>query len=98
MGKIQYMVHDFKTESVVFRGTEQECTDYINAQPIDAELELYWAKPGEPHYKEEDKDCGICEAFTKRDKRLMSPYERTKAAVYATGNKWAIENFHATHD
>lgn len=30
--------------------------------------------------------------------RPMSPYERTKAQVYATGNKWAIENFHATHD
>ena len=28
----------------------------------------------------------------------MSAYERTKAQVYATGNKWAIENFHATHD
>jgi len=27
-----------------------------------------------------------------------SAYERTKAQVYATGNKWAIENFHATHD
>ena len=27
-----------------------------------------------------------------------SLYERTKAQVYATGNKWAIENFHATHD
>ena len=30
--------------------------------------------------------------------RRMSAYERTKAQVYATGNKWAIENFHATHD
>lgn len=47
---------------------------------------------------DEDKDCGICEAFTKRDKRPLSPYERTKAAVYATGNSWMIENFHATHD
>ena len=28
----------------------------------------------------------------------ISSYERTKAQVYATGNKWAIENFHATHD
>ena len=28
----------------------------------------------------------------------LSPYERTRRAVYATGNKWAIENFHATHD
>lgn len=28
----------------------------------------------------------------------MSPYERTRAAVYATGNRWAIENFEATHN
>ena len=25
------------------------------------------------------------------------PYERTRAAVAATGNKWAMENFKATH-
>lgn len=31
------------------------------------------------------------------DQFIMSPYERTRAAVYATGNKWAIENFNATH-
>ena len=31
-------------------------------------------------------------------KTVGSPYERARAAVYATGNKWAIENFHATHD
>ncbi len=29
--------------------------------------------------------------------RRPSPYERTRAAVYATGNKWQIENFEATH-
>ena len=29
--------------------------------------------------------------------RKPTPYERTRAAVYATGNKWAIENFEATH-
>jgi hypothetical protein len=27
----------------------------------------------------------------------MSVYERRRADVYATGNKWAIENFEATH-
>lgn len=27
----------------------------------------------------------------------MTPQERRRAAVYATGNKWAIENFEATH-
>ena len=31
-------------------------------------------------------------------RRRPSPYERLRAQVYATGNKWAIENFHATHD
>lgn len=38
--------------------------------------------------------------FTLAPNREHRPtmYERTKAQVYATGNKWAIENFHATHD
>lgn len=31
------------------------------------------------------------------DKIIESPYERTRRAVYATGNRWAIENFNATH-
>lgn len=30
--------------------------------------------------------------------KRLSPYERTRAQVYATGNKWAIENFNATHN
>ena len=34
----------------------------------------------------------------KIQRTVGSPYERARAAVYATGNKWAIENFHATHD
>jgi hypothetical protein len=34
----------------------------------------------------------------KKETSRMSAYEKTKAEVYATGNKWAIENFHATHD
>ena len=29
--------------------------------------------------------------------RTASHYERTRAMVYATGNKWAIENFNAVH-
>lgn len=30
--------------------------------------------------------------------RKRTPYEKTKDQVYATGNKWAIENFEATHN
>jgi len=29
--------------------------------------------------------------------KAQTPQERTRARVYATGNKWAIENFNATH-
>jgi len=45
-----------------------------------------------------------CEYYTGASKRAYhyrerrpTPYERTRAQVYATGNKWAIENFNATH-
>jgi len=31
-------------------------------------------------------------------KRGTSPYERTKAEVYARGNKWQIERWEATHN
>lgn len=30
--------------------------------------------------------------------RPLSPYERTRAQVAATGNGWAMENFIATHN
>lgn len=31
-------------------------------------------------------------------RRKATPLERTRAQVYATGNRWAIENFNATHN
>ena len=48
-------------------------------------------------------DNGFCGAITfssgdNNSPRRESVYDRTKREVYATGNKWAIENFHATHD
>lgn len=50
-------------------------------------------------YLDENKCvCNICNKTRKLvTKMVMSPYERTRAQVYATGNKWAIENFNATH-
>lgn len=42
--------------------------------------------------------CKKCNKETEtRDKIIETPYERTRRQVYATGNKWAIENFNATH-
>lgn len=46
--------------------------------------------------KEAEKKEEEAEA-SKPHTRPLSPYERTRASVYATGNKWAIENFNATH-
>ncbi len=40
----------------------------------------------------------ICHSSGSKEERPVSTYERTKAQVYATGNKWAVENFNATHD
>ena len=45
----QYMVHSYDTDSVVFRGTENECARYINEHPNN-ELEIYWANLGQPHF------------------------------------------------
>lgn len=42
--------------------------------------------------------CHKCEAeHSTKEKVIETPYERTRRAVYATGNRHAIENFEATH-
>lgn len=43
-------------------------------------------------------ECGVHEALGAVPPRTMSPQEKTRAAVYATGNRWAIENYEATHN
>lgn len=40
--------------------------------------------------------CGMMEALAAMPRR-ETPQERTRRAVYATGDRWAIENFEATH-
>lgn len=42
--------------------------------------------------------CNECESEQNSiDKYITSTYERTRSNVYATNNKWAIENFNALH-
>ena len=36
--------------------------------------------------------------FDEYEKIIETPYEATRNSVYATGNKWAIENFNNTHN
>lgn len=42
--------------------------------------------------------CGITEALNSLPHGTLTPQERTRIAVAATGNKWAMENFNATHN
>ena len=43
--------------------------------------------------------CHKCEEETEsKDIYVESPQERLRASVYRTGNRWAIENFNATHN
>ncbi len=46
----------------------------------------------------EEWETWVNENYTSRERWVESPYERTRRAVYSTGNKWSIENFNATHN
>lgn len=55
--------------------------------------------PEEPEPEQDEENLPEKpEPEPKEVKPRISPYERTRAAVYATGNRWAIENFNATHN
>jgi len=43
--------------------------------------------------------CSNCKTIMKSYNPPIRPnlFEKTRAQVYSTGNKWAIENFNATH-
>lgn len=43
-------------------------------------------------------ECGTMEALESLPQGVLSPQERTRIAVAATGNRWAMENFNATHN
>lgn len=45
------------------------------------------------------KILGIPDTYSQENKgKGIPPQERVRNAVRATGNKWAIENFNATHN
>lgn len=43
-------------------------------------------------------EYGTMEALESLPRGVLSPQERTRIAVAATGNRWAMENFNATHE
>lgn len=69
-----------------------------NKVRVECEDGIVWihnTESGLEYHDLNDEIARICSDRTTR--RAASPYERTRAMVYATGNKWAIENFEATH-
>ena len=62
-------------------------------------LDMKDVKDATPEELEELRRIGFL--LKTRSKRIsgkpLSLYERTRAQVAATGNRWAMENFYATH-
>lgn len=49
--KVQWGVHQFSTQSIIFRGTEEECQKYIDERPeLWNDAEVYFMTPDDPHY------------------------------------------------
>ena len=73
----------------------------VEKQKVERRKEMgYTIVPGRGKVKTDNTIFGCGQLYTSKpsNTKPQSAYERTKAQVYATGNKWAIENFHATHD
>lgn len=62
-------------------------------------LDMKDVKDATPEELEELRQKGFIPAVEKKRilPKVLGPYERTRAQVRATGNKWAMENFYATH-
>ena len=43
-------------------------------------------------------ECGTMEALESLPHGTLTPQERTRITVVATGNRWAVANFNATHN
>ena len=74
-----------KYKLTVYDGNDSITYESNNADAIIKQIESI---------KSEEEEEVIVE---KKHVRPLTPYERCRSAVYATGNKWAIENFNATH-
>jgi len=65
-----------------------------NIHPVTHWMEL----PEAPEINEANEHTAVNhDAKHGTNKERISLYEKNRRAVYATGNKWAIENFNATH-
>lgn len=52
----QYGVHSFSQSSIIFRGTEEECAEFIADHNLWDDAEIYAMTPDDPHYLKEDEE------------------------------------------
>lgn len=65
----QYGVHSFSQSSIIFRGTEEECAEFIADHNLWDDAEIYAMTPDDPHYLNEAMDS------SKFDKLLDKAFE-----------------------
>ena len=62
--KVQWGVHQFSTNSIIFRGTKKECQLYIDDRPeLWDDAEVYFMLPDDPHYMKDQNDQELEEAM-----------------------------------
>lgn len=73
---IQYGVHQFSTDSIIFRGTEEECGKYIdNRKELWDDAEVYMMTPDDPHYKKDLDEASYGGAFDIEDDQYFTREE-----------------------
>ena len=73
---VQYGVHQFSTDSIIFRGTEEECGKYIDKnKKLWDDAEVYRMTPDDPHYKKmnEAKDVPLYIIKDSKGNQLSAP-------------------------
>lgn len=82
---VQWGVHRFSTNSIIFRGTEQECQKFIDEHDwLWDDAEVYFMTPDDPHYINESNDKKIPEM-------IDLEYENITVTVY--GDKRDVDDW-----
>lgn len=76
----QYGVHSFSQSSIIFRGTEEECAEFIADHNLWDDAEIYAMTPDDPHYlKEAEED----DRYTATGRKKLVSDETMSLAVEA---------------
>lgn len=66
--KPQFGVHQFSTDSIIFRGTEKQCGRFIDSrEELWDDAEVYMIMPDDPHYRDLNEGTGSDTAHVIKD-------------------------------